>query len=36
MNVLDEKVEVFHVSTEEFSTLNDFFPNIGFNPFGVP
>ena len=36
MKVSDEKVGVFHVLTEVFSTTNGFFSNIGFNPSGLP
>ena len=36
MTVLDEKVGVFHVLMEVFSTINGFFSNMGFNPFGLP
>ena len=36
MKVSDEKVGVFHVLKEVFSTINGFFSNIGFNPFGLP
>ena len=37
MKVSDEKVGLFHVLTEVFSTINGFFfSNIGFNPFGLP
>ena len=36
MKVPDEKVGVFHVLMEVFSTINGFFSNIGFNPFGLP
>ena len=33
---MDEKVGVFYVLTEVFSTINSLFSNIGFNPFGLP
>ena len=36
MKVLNEKVGVFHVLTEVFSTINGFFSNIDFNPFESP
>ena len=36
MKVPDENVGVFHVLTKVFSTINGFFSNIGFNPFGLP
>ena len=36
MKVPNEKVGVFHVLTEVFSTINAFFFKIGFNPFGLP
>ena len=36
MKVPNEKVGIFHVLTEVFSTINGFFSNIGFNPFGLP
>ena len=34
MKVPDEKVGIFPVLTEVFSTINGFFSKIGFNPFG--
>ena len=33
---MDEKVGVFYVLTEVFSTINGLFSNISFNPFGLP
>ena len=36
MKVPDEKVGVFHVLMEVFSTINGFVSNVGFNPFGLP
>ena len=36
MKVPDEKVGVFYVLTEVFSTINDLFSNIGVNPFELP
>ena len=36
MKVPDEKVGVFHVLMEVFSTINGFFSNIGVNPFRLP
>ena len=36
MKVSDEKVWVFHVLTEVFSTINGLFSNISFNSFGLP
>ena len=36
MKVSDEKVGVFYVLTEVFSTVNGFFSNVGFNPFELP
>ena len=36
MKVPDENVGVFHVLTDVFFTINGFFSNIGFNPFGLP
>ena len=36
MKVPDEKVGCFPCLTEVFSTINGFFSNISFNPFGLP
>ena len=36
MKVPDEKVGVFHILKEVFSTINGFFSNIGVNPVGLP